>query len=277
MTASSTLPGAAPAQARLQARNLDPINWVGVATLYMKEVRRFLKVFLQTIVAPAATTLLFIAIFSLALGGENRHVGNVPFLAFLAPGLIMMAIIQNSFANTSSSIMISKIQGNILDLLMPPLSAGEVTFAVAMGGLTRGVLVAITLILALSPFAPVSVVHWWAVLYFTASSALLLALLGIIAGIWADKFDHLATVTNFVIMPLSFLSGAFYSIDRLPGVWNTVSHFNPFFYLIDGFRYGFIGQSDGALVTGVIVAAASNAVLWVACHAMFRSGYKLKA
>ncbi len=259
MTASPT----PPARARLQARNLDPINWVGVATLYMKEVRRFLKVFLQTIVAPAATTLLFIAIFSLALGGENRQVGNVPFLAFLAPGLIMMAIIQNSFANTSSSIMISKIQGNILDLLMPPLSAGEVTFAVAMGGLTRGVLVAITLILALTPFAPVGIVHWWAVLYFTAASALLLALLGIIAGIWADKFDHLATVTNFVIMPLSFLSGTFYSIDRLPGIWNTASHFNPFFYLIDGFRYGFIGQSDGALVTGVIVAAASNLVLWI--------------
>ncbi len=258
-------------------RHIGAVNWLGLQTLYVKEVQRFLKVYLQTIAAPVVTTLMFMAIFALALGGGDRQVAGVPFMTFLAPGLVMMAITQNAFANTASSILISKIQGNIVDLLMPPLSAAELAFGMAMGGATRGVLVAVTLYIAMSPFADMSVEHWWAVIYFAVSAAVLLSLVGIAAGVWAEKFDHLATVTNFGIMPLSFLSGTFYSIDRLPGIWKTISNFNPFFYLIDGLRYGFIGRSDGSLTAGVLVTLGLNLFLWWLCYRLFAKGYKLKA
>ncbi|HIF09963.1 MAG TPA: multidrug ABC transporter permease [Sneathiellales bacterium] len=261
----------------LQSRQFGTVNWLGVRTLYLKEVQRFFKVFLQTIVAPAVTTLIFLAIFALVLGGQDRTVNGLPFLEFLAPGLVMMAILQNSFANTASSVLVSKIQGNIVDILMPPLSAGELTFALAMGGVTRGALVAVTIWLALLPFAPMSIAHFWAVLYFALSAALTLSLMGLLTGICAEKFDHMATVTNFVIMPLSFLSGTFYSIDLLPDPWHTISQLNPFFYLIDGLRYGFIDHAEGALAVGVAVSFLLNIGLWMICHRILRSGYKLKA
>ena len=261
----------------LKSRKFSAVNWLGVRTLYLKEVQRFLKVFLQTIVAPAVTTLIFLAIFALVPGGQNRTVNGLPFLEFLAPGLVMMAILQNSFANTASSVLVSKIQGNIVDILMPPLSAGELTFAVAMGGVTRGALVAVTIWLAMLPFAPMSIAHLWAVGYFALSAALTLSLIGVLTGIWAGKFDHMATVTNFVIMPLSFLSGTVYSIDLLPEPWHAISQLNPFFYLIDGMRYGFIDRSEGALWVGVVISLTLNLGLWALCHLTLRSGYKLKA
>ncbi|RMF09449.1 MAG: multidrug ABC transporter permease [Alphaproteobacteria bacterium] len=257
-------------------RRIGRVNWGGLYTLYLKEVWRFFKVITQTVVAPAVTTLLFMAIFTLALGGQGRGVAGIPFEMFLAPGLIVMAILQNAFANTSSSIMIAKVQGNIVDVLMPPLSAGELTFAYTMGGVTRGLLVGVVVGVAMLLFTPIHVEHWWAVLYFSLNAALMLSLLGILTGIWAEKFDHTAAVTNFVVTPLSFLSGTFYSIDRLPGVWRDVSQFNPFFYMIDGVRYGFIGRADGSIATGVAVLAALNVALWVLCHALFKSGYKLR-
>lgn len=259
------------------ARRIGIVNWVGVATLCSKEVQRFMKVWLQTIVAPAITTLLFMAIFVVAFGGSQRYTGSVPFAEFLAPGLVMMAIIQNAFANTTSSILIAKIQGNIVDVLMPPLSEAELTFAYAVGGVARGVLVAVAVSLPMLLFADLQPKHIWAIVYFGLSASLMLSLIGIMTGIWAKKFDHNATITNFVIMPLSFLSGTFYSIDRLPGVWRTLSSYNPFFYMIDGYRYGFTGHADGSLTVGVAVVAALNLVLWLACHAMFKSGYNLKA
>ena len=260
----------------LQSRKFGAVNWLGVQTLYAKEVQRFLKVFLQTIVAPAVTTLIFLAIFALVLGGQDRTVNGLPFLEFLAPGLLMMAILQNSFANTASSVLVSKIQGNIVDILMPPLSAGELAFAIAMGGVTRGALVAVTIWLAMLPFAPMSIAHLWAVLYFGLSAALTLSLMGVLTGIFAGKFDHMATVTNFVIMPLSFLSGTFYSIDLLPEPWHGISQLNPFFYLIDGLRYGFIDRAEGALLAGVAISLTLNLGLWTLCHRTLRSGYKLK-
>lgn len=262
---------------RLESRKFGAVNWLGVRTLYLKEVQRFFKVFLQTVIAPAVTTLIFLAIFTLVLGGQDRAVAGVPFLEFLAPGLVMMAIIQNSFANTASSVLVSKIQGNIVDILMPPLSARELAFALAMGGVTRGVVVGAVICVAMSPVAPMAVSHVWAIAYFTVSAALMLSLVGLVTGIWAGKFDHMATVTNFVIMPLSFLSGTFYSIDLLPDIWRTVSQLNPFFYLIDGVRYGFIGRADGSLGAGVAVTMLLNLGLWTLCHRMLRSGYKLKA
>ena len=256
---------------------MGAVNWIGLKTLYMREVRRFIKVYTQTLVAPLITTMLFLAVFALALGGEHRVVAGMPFMTFLAPGLIMMAIAQNAFANTSSSLMIGKIQGNIVDSLMAPLNAHELTFGFAIGGMTRGVAVAVVVGVAMALTVDLGLHDAFFVVYHAVMGALMLSLLGLAGGIWADKFDHIAAVTNFVITPLSFLSGTFYSIERLPQGAQIAAHFNPFFYMIDGFRYGFIGHADGNLWIGVAVMAVINAGLWWLCTWMFRTGYKLKA
>ena len=259
-----------------EPRAIGPVNWRGLWTLYSKEVRRFLNVFTQTLLAPMVTTLLFLAIFTLALGRSVQQVGGIPFAQFLAPGLIMMAMVQNSFANTSSTIVISKVQGNIVDLLMPPLSPGELTLGIVGGGVTRGVLVGLAVGLAMSIFVPMTVTHPFFVIYHAVAASLMLALLGMIGGIWAEKFDHIAAVTNFVITPFSFLSGTFYSIERLPGIWHTVALWNPFFYMIDGFRYGFIGRADGSTTVGLLVLLAVNLALGALAHRMIATGYRLK-
>ncbi len=260
-----------------EALGAGAVNWRGVTTLYLKEVQRFMKVYAQALLAPMMTSLLFLAIFSLALGGAMRSVGGVPFLEFLGPGLIMMAIMQNAFTNTSSSLLIAKIQGNIVDVLMPPLSAAELTFAYVMGGATRGLMVGVVVALGMTPFVPLAIHDPAAIVFFAVAAALMLSLIGVITGIWADKFDQMAAVTNFVITPLAFLSGTFYSVERLPGIWHWVSQLNPFFYMIDGFRYGLIGQADGSIAVGVAVLTAVDVVLAALCYALFASGYKLKA
>lgn len=275
-TRTASAAPSAPPSPGYAIRRIGTVNWLGFWTMYLKEVRRFWKVATQTVFAPAVTTLLFLAIFSLALGGHGRLIGGVPFEIFLAPGLIAMTILQNGFANTLSSILIAKVQGNIVDVLMPPLSPGELTAAYALGGTTRGIVCGLVVTLCMRPFVPFEIAHPWAVLYFGVSAALMLALLGILAGIWAEKFDHGAAVTNFIVTPLSFLSGTFYSIDRLPGLWHTVSQLNPFFYLIDGFRYGFIGSADGAIMVGVFSTLGVNIVLWAACYLLIKGGYKLR-
>ncbi|MEM8588880.1 MAG: ABC transporter permease [Pseudomonadota bacterium] len=257
-------------------RAVGSINWIGLKTLYVKEVSRFLKVFTQTVAAPVVTTLLFYTIFALALGGLVRDADGVPFLEFLAPGLIMMALIQNSFANTSSSMVISKIQGNIVDVLMPPLSPVELLCGYVGGGITRGILVGAVTFAAIRVFVPVGLHDFFFIAYHAVAASMMLSLLGIIGGIWADKFDQMAAVTNFVIVPLSFLSGTFYTISRLPEVWQVIAHFNPFFYMIDGFRYGFIGQSDGTLVLGLFVMFGINLFLAIVAWRMLTTGYKLK-
>jgi len=258
-------------------RRFGRVNWLGLWTHYVKEVQRFVKVITQTVLAPVVTTLLFLIIFKVAFGDIRRDVGGVPFEQFLAPGLIMMAVIQNSFMNTSSSLLVSKIQGNVVDILMPPLSPHELTIGYVMGGATRGVTVAITTAIAMLAFADIQVAHLWAVLFYAVGGAMLLSSLGVIAGVWAEKFDHMAVVTNFVITPLAFLSGTFYSVKRLPDIWLSLSQWNPFFYLIDGFRYGFIGRHDGDLMTGVLVILGLNILLWTVCLRIFKTGYKLKA
>ena len=257
-------------------RRVGFFNARGAWTLYLKEVRRFIKVGQQTLVAPAVTTLLFLAIFTLALGGDQRVVAGIAFDRFLAPGLVMMAIAQNAFANTSSSMMISKVQGNIVDVLMPPLSPSALTTGYVLAGVTRGVMVGAVCILAMAPFVPMHIENPGLILYHAAMASLMLSLLGLMGGIWADKFDHIAAVTNFIVTPLSFLSGTFYSIDRLPGAWQLVAHLNPFFYMIDGFRYGATGHADSDPLLGIAVVTAINAVLWTACHLMFKRGYKLR-
>ena len=220
---------------------------------------------------------MFFAIFSLALGGAVRTVGDLPFAHFLVPGLIMMAMMQNAFANTSSSLMIAKIQGNIVDVLMPPLSPAELTIGFAAGGVTRGLVVGVAAGLAMLLFVPASFHAPGLIVFHAVAASLMLSLLGMMGGIWADKFDHISAVTNFVIMPFSFLSGTFYSIERLPAGWQLAAQFNPFFYMIDGFRYGFIGRSDADPAIGVAVMVAANVLLFAAAYRMFARGYKLKA
>ncbi len=252
-------------------------NWIGLWTLYKREVRRFLKVYTQTLLAPMITTLLFLAVFALALGGSQRFVADIPFLEFLAPGLVMMAIAQNAFANTSSSLVVAKVQGNIVDTLMPPFTGHELVFGIALGGATRGIVTGVFVGLGMAIVVDSSIHHVGFIMYHAFMAALMLSLMGMIGGIWADKFDHIAAVTNFVVTPLSFLSGTFYTIDRLPETAQWVAKFNPFFYMIDGFRYGFIGHADSMLWVGMLVMAGVNIGLWSVATWMFTSGYKLKA
>lgn len=257
-------------------RLLGRFNLMGLWTLYLKEVRRFLNVLTQTVVAPVIMSLLFLAVFTLALGRGSMSVAGIPYPEFLAPGLIMMQMLQNAFANTSSSLVIAKVQGNIVDVLMPPLSPGELTLGYVGGGMTRGLLVGVAAAIAIWPFIGYGIHDPLAILYYGLSASMMLSLLGILGGVWADKFDHIAAVTNFVIMPLSFLSGTFYSVERLPENWVFVAHLNPFFYLIDGFRYGIIGHSDSPIWLGALIVAVVNILLWTLTYRMLATGYKLK-
>ena len=253
------------------------MNWLGVWTLYAKEVWRFLKVVNQTVAAPVVTTLLFLAVFTLALGRTVEIGDGIGFAMFLAPGLVMMAILQNAFANTSSSIVTQKMQGNIVDMLMPPLGPGELLFAYAAAAMTRGFVVGIGTAVAMCVVVGFVPVDWLLVFLFAFLGSLMLGLLGLLAGMWAEKWDHVSAIQNFVITPLTFLSGTFYSIDRLPGVWNDLAHLNPIFYLIDGFRAGMIGWSDTSPWIGAGVVTVINLAPVVLCFHLLRTGYKLKA
>lgn len=253
------------------------MNWLGLWTLYKREVWRFLKVANQTLLAPIITTLLFLAVLTLSLGTHaGQVIDGVPYAQFIAPGLIMMAVVQNAFANTSSSLMISKIQGVIIDLLMPPFTGTEITLGLTLGGVTRGLLVGVVVSISVWFFVPFQIHHWGAMLYFIFTSSLLLALLGLLTGVWSQTFDQLSAITNYIITPLSFLSGTFYSIKHLPEFWYMVCHFNPFFYMIDGFRYALTGFADGDVTTGVVVMFVTNVVLWIICQKIITKGYRLK-
>ncbi len=255
------------------------VNWGGFLALYWKEVRRFFKVQLQTVWAPSITTLLFLVIFTVALGRGDRTVLGVPFADFIAPGLICMGMIQNAFANSSFSLLVGKIQGTIVDYLMPPLSVGELLAGLVGAAITRAALVgfAVWLAMALWPGVNVSVNHWWAVLWFGFMGSAMLALLGVLTSIWAEKFDHAAAVTNFVVAPAALLSGTFYSIDRLAPTFQAFSHFNPFFYAISGFRYGFLGAADSPIIVGSFVLLGINIGLTALCYVLLSKGWKIKS
>lgn len=260
------------------------VNRLGLWTLYMKEVRRFFKVQTQTIWAPAMTTLLYLMIFTVAMGRGGREVLGVPFASFVAPGLVVMGMINNAFANTSFNFLSGKIQGTIVDYLMPPISNGELMLGLIGAAVTRAVLVglAISAAMLLWPGVHLAVQHPWAVVWFGLMGSIMLAVIGLATSLWAEKFDHAAMVTNFVITPLTMLSGTFYVIHNLAPAFQTVSRMNPFFYVISGFRFGFLGQSDigstnAAVMNGAIYIGVLNVVLSAALYALLRSGWKLKS
>ena len=259
-------------------------NRIGLWSLYLKEIRRFLKVQTQTVWAPAVTTLLFLIIFTVALGRSGREVLGVPFGTFVAPGLIMMAMMQNAFANSSFSLLSGKLQGTIIDLLMPPLSEAELMIGIVMAAITRAILVgaAVALAMWLYPGVTLGAAHPWAIVWFGLMGATMLALAGLLASIWAEKFDHNAAVTNFIVAPLSLLSGTFYVISNLAPVFQAISKANPFFYMISGFRFGFLGESDiGNSNSDVIVAAIGvgvlNLMLAIVTYRILKSGWKIKS
>lgn len=270
--ASSAAPGGLP-----QPRRYDGINWVGLRTLYLKEVRRFWKVGAQTVAAPVVTTLLYMMVFVVALKGARPPLNGTPFAEFVAPGLIMMAILQNAFANASSSLIQAKIMGTATDFLTPPLSPLELTVGFTLGAATRGVAVGLVTALCVMPFAKLGLANIALIVWFGLIASLLMGMVGVLAGLWSEKFDHLSAVQNFVVMPMTFLSGTFYLIDSLPEPFASISRFNPFFYLIDGFRAGFIGHAEGSLMVGVVMSAVLAVAMGAACWLVFRSGWRLKS
>lgn len=270
---------AAQVQAEPAERLIRNVNWIGLKTLYLKEVRRFMKVQLQTVWAPAITTLLYLIIFTVALGGVKPSVLGVPFADFIAPGLIIMGMMQNSFANSSFSLLVGKIQGTIVDYLMPPLSNLELLIAMVGAAVTRAIMVgfAVWLAMALWPGVGVTPAHYGALVWFGLMGSILLALIGVITSIWAEKFDHAAAITNFVVAPAALLSGTFYSVDKLSPTFQAISHANPFFYAISGFRYGFIGTADSPVLFGGMLLLGINLALGVIAYVLLRSGWKLRS
>ncbi|MDP5348429.1 MAG: ABC transporter permease [Paracoccaceae bacterium] len=258
-------------------RRFGRVNWLGLYTLALREVMRFVSVWTQTLLAPLVTAALFLLIFSIAIGPNRGEVLGVSFTAFIAPGILMMTVIQNAFANTSSSIVISKVQGNIVDTLMPPLSAGELVIGYLAGGLVRGLAVALAIGLGILLVLGIPIEHpLWALVFVILGSTLMGAV-GLVAGIFANKFDQMAAITNFIVTPLAFLSGTFYSVAALPPVIYEITHVNPVFYLIDGVRFGVLGVSDSSPWLGLAVCSVTTLAAGLVAWAMFRTGYRLKA
>jgi ABC-2 type transport system permease protein len=248
----------------------------GFPTLLYKELLRFWKVGFQTVASPVLTALLYLVVFAYALGDRVRVFEQMSYAEFLVPGLVMMSVLQNAFANSSSSLIQSKVTGNVIFMLLPPISYLEFFAAYVLASMVRGLVVGAGVLAVTVWFVDLRLAAPAWVLVFALLGSAILGALGLIAGIWADKFDQIAAFQNFVILPLTFLSGVFYSIRSLPPVWQAVSHLNPFFYMIDGFRYGFFGISDVAPLASLAVVAVSFVLLSAACLLLLRSGYKLR-
>ena len=253
------------------------INWVGAYSLYIKETLRFLNVFGQTIIGPIVTAILFLLVISLAIGNERSNVLGVPFIEFLAPGLIAMQVIQQAFSHSSSSLLMGKVMGNIVDLIGAPLSAGEVSLSIIFASVTRALTISIISIIIFSLIIEIEIKNYVVFILYLFLSSFIMGAAGFIAGLWADKFDHMATVTNFIIVPLSFLSGTFYSIDRLPELLKTLSYYNPFFHMIDGFRYSFINNMDGSITFGLMYLTILSIIIWYIAYLLYKKGYKIKS
>ena len=253
------------------------INWVGVYSLYIKETLRFLNVFGQTIIGPIVTAILFLLVISLAIGNERSDVLGVLFIEFVAPGLIAMQVIQQAFSHSSSSLLMGKVMGNIVDLIGAPLSAGEVSLSIIFASVTRALTISIISIIIFSLIIEIEIKNYVVFILYLFLSSFIMGAAGFIAGLWADKFDHMATVTNFIIVPLSFLSGTFYSVDRLPELLKTLSYYNPFFHMIDGFRYSFINNMDGSITFGLVYLTIFAIIIWYIAYLLYKKGYKIKS
>ena len=262
---------------QIGVRRFGLINWVGFKSLWLKECNRFIAVWQQTLLSPLVSSLLFLSVLSLALGNNRGDVLGYSFIKFLAPGLIAMSILTQSFSHSVSSLMIGKIQGNIVDMLYAPLSALEVSMAIILAAITRSFLIAMISIAVFSLIIEIQINNFLYVFIFAFLSSFILGSLGFITGLWAEKFDHTATVTNFIITPLSFLSGVFYSVDKLPEFFQTISLINPFFYMIDGFRFGFLGVSDGSISFGIIYLTILSFIMWFIAFYLYKMGYKIKS
>jgi ABC-2 type transport system permease protein len=253
------------------------INWFGAITLLKKEILRFLKVYHQTLFSPVINIILFLAVFSLSVGNQIKEIEGVRFELFLSAGLIMMASIQNAFANSSSSFVMGKVMGHIIDYLIPPLGAFELIFAFTLGAILRGISVGIVAYLVISIFVKISFFSFSYIIFYMFFSCMLLGLLGILCGVISETFDHMSAMTSYLITPLTFLSGTFYSTNSLPIFWQKVAHFNPFFYMIDGFRYGVTGHNDGNLLIGSIYLISINLILVTILFFLIKKGYRIKA
>ena len=253
------------------------INWVGTYTLYLKETLRFLTVFGQTIIGPVVTSILFLSVISLALGEDRPNVLGVSFIEFLAPGLIAMQVIQQAFSHSSSSLLMGKMMGTIIDIIGAPLSAAEVTLAVILASVTRALMISVISIIIFSLIIEIEIKNYLIFFTYLFLSGFIMGAAGFIAGLWADKFDHMATGTNFIIVPLSFLSGTFYSIERLPSILNILSKYNPFFHMIDGFRYSFINNMDGSIKFSLIYLTILSILTWLIAYKLYKKGYKIKS
>ena len=262
---------------KMGVRRFGLVNWLGLYTLISREIRRFTSIWLQTLLAPLVTATLLMMIFNIAIGERRGDVMGVSFIIFIAPGVMMMTVIQNSFANSSSSLISAKIQGNIVDTLMPPLSGGELLIGYLSGALGRGVLISLAMMLGMSSFLSINIAHPALALGFVLLGSLFLGSLGIMAAIYANKFDQMSTITNFVITPLAFLSGSFYSIEALPENVRQLAYYNPLFYLIDGTRYSILGISDCNPLTSFTVVTCSVIVVYLLAWRMFSTGYRLKS
>lgn len=251
------------------------MSFIGSFTLFIKEVKRFLKVYQQTIVAPAFTSLLFLLVINVAIEDRTNYKFN--YIDFLAPGLIIMGMMQNAFANTSSSLLSSKVAGNIVDLLMPPFKVNEIIIVYCMAAIIRSILVGLLTFLIMMPFINFDFLNFYNLVVFSILGSMLLALIGLLAGIWAEKFDNMSAITNFVITPLTFLSGTFYSIDKLKEPFYTISLYNPFYYIIDGFRNSFIFTETESMFNGIVYLTALNAIMYLVCYYLLKSGWKLKS
>jgi len=248
---------------------------IGSITLFNKEVKRFLKVYQQTIVAPAFTSLLFLLVIDVAIADRTSYKFN--YIDFLGPGLIIMGMMQNAFANTSSSLLSSKVAGNIVDLLMPPFNVNEIILIYCLAAMIRAILVGVLTFVIMFPFVNFEILNIYNLLLYSFLGSLLLALVGLIAGIWAEKFDNMSAITNFIITPLTFLSGTFYSIDKLKEPFYSISLYNPFYYIIDGFRSSFIFTGSYNIIEGIFYLITLNVILYLACYFILKSGWKLKS
>lgn len=251
-------------------------NYYGTYTLAKREVKRFLKVYHQTLIAPSISSMIFLAVFMLASTNQEQIIGGVKFINFLGYGLIIMTIVQNAFANSLSSLIMSKVIGYINDILMPPFSGLEIVIAYIFGSLIRGIICGLTLALCLIPFVDFYISHPLLLVFFTLSSCIFMGLIGILAGMASNNFDESAAITSYIITPLSFLSGTFYSVEKLPAILQNINLFNPFFYIIDGFRYSFTNYSDSNIEVGMIMLTTLNIVLFFLSCRLFNTGWRLK-